>query len=115
MQDLLADRIPPELVENVAQPPLKERIVLIGTTNDSDATRLLTPYSSSADVRGKSMPGVFIQAHLVSQLVQGAIQGRPFVKVVPQQGEWLWILVWAIAGAGGRWMMLNVQVFPNAR
>lgn len=115
MQDLLADRIPPELVENVTQPPLKDRIVLIGTTNDSDATRLLTPYSSSADVRGKSIPGVFIQAHLVSQFVQGAMQGRPFLKVVPKQGEWVWVLIWAIAGAGGRWMMLNVRGFSQRR
>ncbi|OKH15242.1 CHASE2 domain-containing protein [[Limnothrix rosea] IAM M-220] len=120
MRDLMAGDIPAELVESVDKLPLKNRIVIIGITSDSNGAQLLTPYNRAqgnqlnvSHQQTSSTPGVFIHAHIVSQLVQGAVNGRALFKMMPQQGEWLLVFVWAIAGASGRWLMLNVRGLPR--
>ncbi|WP_051188792.1 CHASE2 domain-containing protein [[Leptolyngbya] sp. PCC 7376] len=116
MRALMKGEIPAELVQNVNQPPLKDRIVLIGITADGNGTTLFTPYNRAGGSRnngsgeqGEATPGVFIHAHIISQLIQGATEGRAFFKVLPQQGEWFWIFAWAIAGASSRWLVLNIR------
>ncbi len=120
MRALLAGDIPADLVENVNKPPLQDRIVLIGITSDSNGAQLFTPYNrvqgdqpNVANKKTPSTPGVFIHAHIVSQLVQGATNGRALFRMMPQKGEWLLVFVWAIAGASGRWLMLNVRGLPR--
>ena len=76
----------------------KDRIVLIGTTAPSFHDTLLIPYSSD---RGEiqSLPGVVLQAQMVSQLIAAAIEGRPLIHSLSWWLDGLWI--WGVAVTGG--------------
>lgn len=76
----------------------KDRIVLIGTTAPSFHDSLSSPYPTE---RGEiqSIPGVVVQAQMVSQLIAAAIDGRPLIHSAP---FWLdTLLVWGVAVSGG--------------
>ena len=76
----------------------KDRIVLIGTTAPSFRDSLSIPYPTD---RGEiqSIPGVVVQAQMVSQLIAAAIDGRPLLHSPP---FWLdTLLVWGVAVSGG--------------
>ncbi len=76
----------------------KDRIVLIGTTAPSFHDALLVPYTSD---RGEiqSIPGVVVQAQMVSQLLAAAIDGRPLIRSLPFWADLL--AIWGLAvGAG---------------
>ncbi|NJN72024.1 MAG: diguanylate cyclase [Limnothrix sp. RL_2_0] len=111
MRNFMEGNIPPRLVRDVNQPILKDRLVLIGVVSDSSGARLYTPFSKnkSEDNKGSTMPGVFVHAHATSQLVRAAKDGRPLLRVWPQEAEWFWLFGWAIAGAGIRWYLLNIE------
>ena len=89
--DIIEDRISPSLL-----PQLKGRIVLIGiaapltTSNDY----WLTPDSATQPTAKKQVPGVFIQAHGVSQLISAVLDKRPLLWLLPWWGEVLWIFAW---------------------
>lgn len=70
----------PSLVNN--------RIVLIGTTARSFKDFHMTPYRTE-------MPGVFIQAHMVSQIISAVLDQRPLLWWWPQTGEIIWVWLWA--------------------
>ena len=76
----------------------KDRIVLIGTTAPSFHDSLSIPYPTD---RGEiqSIPGVVVQAQMVSQLIAAAIDGRPLLHTIP---FWLdTLLVLGVAVSGG--------------
>jgi CHASE2 domain-containing sensor protein len=83
LKDVLAGRLKPEDV--------RDRIVLIGVTAPSSKDYLATPY-------GRRIPGVFIQAQMVSQLISAVKDGRAPIGVWTWQAEILWIWVWAAMG-----------------
>jgi CHASE2 domain-containing sensor protein len=72
------------------------RIVLIGVTVDNVDSHF-TPYRSS--LVHTEMPGVVIQAHMVSQVISAVLDQRPLLWGMPQWLEVVWIWVWA--GLGG--------------
>lgn len=113
MREFMEENIPPKLVRDVSQPILKDRIVLIGLVSDSSGAHLYTPFSQNKSGEGNSatMPGVFLHAHATSQLVRAAKEGRSLFWVWPQEAEWFWLFGWAIAGAGIRWYVLNIETF----
>jgi CHASE2 domain-containing sensor protein len=76
----------------------KDRIVLIGTTAQSFHDSLSVPYPTD---RGEiqSIPGVVVQAQMVSQLLAAAIDGRPLIHSLPVWVDALWI--WGVAVCGG--------------
>lgn len=87
LQQILSEPLAPGLVEN--------RIVLIGYTAPSVNDTFNTPY-------GK-MAGVWIHAHMVSQLLSIAIDNHPLIWVLPQWksfqwGDTLWLFIWAAVG-----------------
>ena len=88
LADLLAGKVNAEAV--------RDRIVLIGTTDSSFKDYWLTPYSRNA-VSGDQTYGVFMQAQMVSHLLGTVLDGRPLIKSWPEWVEWLWI----VGGAGG--------------
>ena len=90
LTEVLAGRISPET--------FKDRIVLIGTTAPSFHDTLLVPYTTD---RGEiqSLPGIVIQAQMVSQLLAAAIDGRPLMRSLPVGIDLVWI--WGIAVSGG--------------
>jgi CHASE2 domain-containing sensor protein/CheY-like chemotaxis protein len=88
MTAVLEGRIPANLV--------RDRIVLIGSTAESVNDRFYTSYSTSL---GTAPAGVEIHAHLTSQLLSAALDGRPLLQVSSAPLEGLWILVWSGIGA----------------
>jgi CHASE2 domain-containing sensor protein len=83
LDDILSDR--PSLED------IKDKIVLIGVTDQTGINdNWETPYGT--------LPGVIVQAHMVSQILSAAQNDRPLLKVLPQGVELLWIWGWAISG-----------------
>ncbi|MBD2357576.1 adenylate/guanylate cyclase domain-containing protein [Tolypothrix sp. FACHB-123] len=93
--DVLENRIPAGLMPG--------KIVLIGSTAESLKDLFWTPYSSNLFTSPERMAGVAIHANLISQILSSALQGRPEIKTLPEQLEWLWILFWSIFGATLCW------------
>jgi CHASE2 domain-containing sensor protein len=83
LKDVLAGRLKPE--------DGRDRIILIGVTAPSSKDYLATPYD-------QRIPGVFIQAQMVSQLISAVKDGRAPIEVWTWQAEILWIWVWAAMG-----------------
>ncbi|MGD1898976.1 MAG: CHASE2 domain-containing protein [Phormidesmis sp.] len=97
LQNVLAGQIETESVRN--------RIVLMGNTAPVARDVLKTP-------QGK-MAGVWIHAHVLSQLLSTVLDQRPLIRVLPQWrnfqwGETGWIFSWAlVGGAAGSLLSLR--------
>jgi adenylate cyclase len=76
----------------------RDRIVLVGLTAESANDFFFTPYASELGDRFARMPGIFIHANSVSQMLSAAIEGRQGLQVLPDPAEWLWALGWALLG-----------------
>ncbi|MBW4658857.1 MAG: CHASE2 domain-containing protein [Drouetiella hepatica Uher 2000/2452] len=90
MTTVLKGEIPPNL--------LRDRIVLIGSTTESTHDFFWTPYTTSRINKLNRMPGVFIHANLISQILRAALDGQPFIQVMPDWVEQTWILLWSFIG-----------------
>ncbi|WP_019506225.1 CHASE2 domain-containing protein [Pleurocapsa sp. PCC 7319] len=88
LQKVLKDGIPPPLLKRMQQP-----IVLIGTIarGENYDDFFDTPY-------GKEIPGVFLQAQMVSQIISAVLDERPMLWWWSDLGEALWIWGWSIVG-----------------
>ncbi|NES83561.1 MAG: CHASE2 domain-containing protein [Moorea sp. SIO2B7] len=89
LSDVLENRISPDLI--------RDHIVLIGTMAPSKHYLFYTPYSTDDS---SAFSGVEIHAHLTSQIISAAIDGRPLINTWSDPLEWLWILFWSGCGAG---------------
>ena len=96
LSDILHNRITPT-------PELKGRIVLIGVTDPSFGDYWSTPYNAVQETSPQQIPGVFLQAQMVSQLLSAALDGRTQLWVWPQWGEALWIWGWSLVGGLLAW------------
>ncbi len=76
---------------------VKDRIILIGVTAPSAGDYFRTPYGS------QEMPGVMLQAQMVSQLISAVKDGRSLIEVWTVWAEALWIWGWAIGGGVLAW------------
>jgi len=89
-----------EILSNVIDAELpnlvKGRIVLIGTTAESFKDSFPTSYRASQ--RSQKMPGVMIQAHMVSQIINAVLEQRPLLWWWPSWGETLWVWSWSVVG-----------------
>ncbi len=74
---------------------VKNRIILIGTTAESFRDYSLTPYTSSQG-KQQEIPGVFLQAQMVSQILSGVLDGRPMLSTWPLLYEIIWVWFWSI-------------------
>jgi len=83
LKDVLAERLKPEDV--------RDRVVLIGVTAPSSKDYLATPYD-------QKIPGVLIQAQMVSQLISAVKDGRAPIQFWNWQAEISWIGLWAVMG-----------------
>ncbi|WP_375477660.1 CHASE2 domain-containing protein [uncultured Nostoc sp.] len=93
LKDVLNERINPQLQEF-----LKDRIVLIGVTAPSTTDYWKTPYSAKAPLNQKQIPGVFVQAHAISQIISAVLDRRPLLWWWPRSVEALWIWGWSLIG-----------------
>ncbi len=76
---------------------LKDKIILIGITSPSAPDLVHTNGVNSTELRGY-IYGVQFQAHGISQILGGVLDGRPFLTTVADEWESVWILAWGIVG-----------------
>ncbi|WP_313950002.1 CHASE2 domain-containing protein [Nostoc sp. FACHB-190] len=80
---------------------IKDRIILIGVTARGDFPDYwATPFSSRLDAQ---MPGVIVQAHMISQIISAVLDKRPLLTVWTEWGEFLWVWGWSLAGGLLAW------------
>ena len=88
LQQILTSGIPPFLKDKLQEP-----VILIGTTargeNYDDFFK--TPY-------GREIPGVFLQAQMVSQILSKVLDNRPLLWWWSNWTEAIWIWGWSIMG-----------------
>lgn len=101
------------LAGNIPDNIFSDRLVLIGAIAPSLNDMFPTPYSSHLTTSPKRLAGVFVHANIASQIVSGAIEGRPFIHTVPDPIEWLWILFWALVSAASRWILLQTTLLKT--
>ncbi len=98
LKDILSDQIKPELIES-----LKHRIVLIGVTASSSSDYWKTPYSNNAADNDRQIPGVFVQAHTISQILSAVLDKRPLLWWWSGWMETLWVWGWSLLGGIISW------------
>lgn len=91
MAEVLAGEVPSSL--------MRDRIVLIGSNAPSVQDSFMIPYSGGWLADATPIAGVELHANFVSQILSAALSGRPFLQVLPEGVEWLWILAWSGVGA----------------
>ncbi len=87
LTDVLRGKINPELV--------KDRIVLVGVMTSKSEDRHRTPYNQTSSPK-QDMPGVILQAQMLSQILSAVLDKRPLIWVLPFWGEFLWVWSWSI-------------------
>ncbi|MBW4561497.1 MAG: CHASE2 domain-containing protein [Mojavia pulchra JT2-VF2] len=100
LRDVLNEQINPELVKL-----LKDRIILIGVTAPSTTDYWKTPYSAKALTNQKQIPGVFVQAHMISQIISAVLNHRPLLWWWPTWVEALWVWGWSLMGGTLAWFI----------
>ena len=80
---------------------MTDRIVLIGVTAPSSKDVQATPFA-------QTIPGVFIQAQMVSQLISAVKDGRAPIGVWPWPAEIFWVWVWAFIGSVVAWRCRSI-------
>jgi CHASE2 domain-containing sensor protein len=96
LMDVLQGRVPPEWIQ--------DRIVLIGYTTPQFKDEFYTPYSGSQTDHQK-MPGVFIHAQAVSQLLSAVLDGRSLIWSWSELLEIGWIWSWSLVGGILAWYL----------
>lgn len=86
-----------------------DKVVLLGASAESLNDLYNTPFSSSIAGTPQRMPGVEIHAQVVSQLIDGAINGRPLIRGWSEPQEILWIFVWSLVGGTLTWVQRHAQ------
>ncbi len=89
LTDLLAGNYDPAMIEN--------RIVLVGVTTESVKDEFFTPLSGASG-QHQQIYGVALHAHIVSQLLRAALGGDAPFRVISENHERLWILLWSLLG-----------------
>ncbi|MBR8835091.1 MAG: CHASE2 domain-containing protein [Stigonema ocellatum SAG 48.90 = DSM 106950] len=96
LKEVLAGQLYPSAV--------KDKIVLIGTTAESFRDYSLTPYMTSQDTV-QEIPGVMLQAQMVSQLLSAVLDGRPLLWTWSFWGEVIWVWEWSLVGGFFAWYL----------
>ncbi|HIK16789.1 MAG TPA: CHASE2 domain-containing protein [Leptolyngbyaceae cyanobacterium M33_DOE_097] len=101
------------LAGQLSETVVKDRIVLIGTTASSFQDFHSTPYSSGYNYAHR-MPGVIVQAQMVSQLISAVKDKRPLLNVLPIWGEVIWVMLWTGIASFVAWRSRAMFVFIMA-
>ncbi|AFY56077.1 putative transmembrane sensor domain protein [Rivularia sp. PCC 7116] len=100
LKKILEDEIEPSAIESI-----KNRIILIGVTASSSADYWKTPYSKSSSNNQRQVPGVYVQAQMISQILGAVENKRPLIWWLPQWLEALWVFAWSVLGASLAWFV----------
>ncbi|MBC6430943.1 CHASE2 domain-containing protein [Nostoc sp. HG1] len=86
---------------------IKDKIVLIGVVAKGDSPDTWpTPYGVLLD---EQMPGVLVQAHMVSQILSAVQDGQPLLGVWSLWAEVAWIWSWSMVGGVLAWRKLSFR------
>ncbi|MBG1269837.1 CHASE2 domain-containing protein [Nostoc sp. WHI] len=96
LKDVLTGAIDANLVKN--------RIVLIGITNQSAGDYFSTPYTTN---QKQEIPGVIVHAQMVSQILSAVLDGRTLLWVWPIWGDALWMFNWSLFAGILAWRIRN--------
>jgi len=107
LSEFLSDSLDSELPNLIG-----DRIVLIGTTAKSFKDYFPTPYSTGQ--WPQELPGVVIQAHMVSQIISAVLDERTLLWWLPTWGETVWIWGWAVVGGVLAWQFQSPLSFGLA-
>ncbi|MDM9385500.1 CHASE2 domain-containing protein [Chlorogloeopsis sp. ULAP01] len=96
-----------QLLSNSVNPnAIKNRIVLIGVAAKGDFPDYwATSYGSELD---KQLPGVLLQAHMISQILSAVIDRRPLLRTWHPMAEVLWIWFWGLAAGLLTWQIRHL-------
>ncbi|MDZ8186182.1 MAG: CHASE2 domain-containing protein [Nostoc sp. ChiSLP02] len=84
---------------------LKNRIILIGVTSNSSSDYWYTPDGKNpSDI----IPGVIIQAQMVSEILSAALDQRPMLWVWRQWADICWVWVWSLTGSLLAWYLRKI-------
>ncbi|NEQ19324.1 MAG: CHASE2 domain-containing protein [Microcoleus sp. SIO2G3] len=86
----------------------KDRVILIGVTANTISDTWSTPYSA-AQQPYQEIPGVFIQAQMVSQILSAVLDERPILGVLPFWGDIVWIWGWSSVSGLIVWCMRSLS------
>jgi CHASE2 domain-containing sensor protein/predicted Ser/Thr protein kinase len=98
LRDILDDLVTPELINSV-----KDRIVIIGVTAASATDEWKTAYSATALPNRKEVPGMFVQAQAISQILSAVLDGRSLIWWWSGWLEGVWICGWSLLGGILAW------------
>lgn len=99
LDDILNNRLTPAMKNK-----LQDRIILIGVTAPTSVNDYwFTPYSSNQQRFEKQLPGVFLQAQMVSHILSAVLDQRPILWVWNFWLEILWVAGWSITGGLLAW------------
>ncbi len=102
LQEILNNQFNTNLVKN--------RIVIVGTTDPSfNDHHWRTPYSSGY-FSVKTMTGVEIQAHMVSQILSRVLDQRPLIWSWSKPIETMWIWSWSLVGGLLAWRLISLRL-----
>jgi CHASE2 domain-containing sensor protein len=94
------------LSSHIDSSAIKGRIVLIGVTAKGDSPDTWpTPYGVPLD---EQMPGVLVQAHMISQILGAVQDGRPLLQAWSLWAEVVWIWGWSLVGGVLAWRRLSL-------
>ncbi len=84
---------------------LKNRIILIGVTSNSSSDYWYTPDGKNPS---EIIPGVIIQAQMVSEILSAALDQRPLLWVWSQWADICWIWAWSFIGGLMAWYLRKI-------
>ncbi|WP_017655549.1 CHASE2 domain-containing protein [Fortiea contorta] len=86
---------------------INNKIILIGVTAKGDSPDYWsTPYGN---LFNEQMPGVLLQAHMVSQILSHVLDGRPLLRVSSPWIDLLWISGWSLVGGIIAWRLSSLS------
>ncbi len=89
LTDFLAGNYDPSIIE--------DKVVLVGVTADSVKDEFFTPFSGSSRYPHQIF-GVALHGHIVNQMIRAALEGQAPYRVMRENLELLWILLWSLLG-----------------
>jgi CHASE2 domain-containing sensor protein len=88
LTSILTNQVKPDFV--------KDKIILIGITDPIIKDDFNTPYN-------QQIRGLFLHAHMVSQLISAVEDQRPLLEFWPFWGDVLWVWAWSLVGGIFTW------------
>ncbi|RQH23099.1 CHASE2 domain-containing protein [Okeania hirsuta] len=90
---------------------VRDKIVLIGSTDPYASDQFYTPYSYVETVSQKQIPGVVLHAHQVSQIIRAVLDGRPLITFWSWWVDLLWIFCYSVLGSVISYCFRRVLLF----